>query len=102
MKLTLEEALMRWSAVCADRRSFAAGFDAVLMPFLAGWTMRDMGAQQPTQQQLGTYCSSFRAGWREADSALQILARTSKHSFAAAKDGGCGTCGLAREARCHR
>ena len=102
MRLTLDYALTRWSTLCAARRDIAAGYDVALMPFLAGWAMRDMGAVQPTMAQLGTFCDSFRAGWAEADTALSLLARDTAHPYTATRGGSCAVCGLAAHDRVHQ
>ena len=100
---TLAEALASWSGICAERANFAAGYTAVLGPFLAGWFSRDMGVAEPTT--LGTFTSSWRAGWKACDSLKMIQAREVPHAFVLNNPeehtvgGWCQTCGLAPYAR---
>lgn len=81
--MKIETALIRWSVVCAQRSDFAAGDMAMLKPFLAGWFMREMGANEPASDALPA-CgrTSFRQGWNECDTMLAIEEREQQHKDA--------------------
>ena len=102
MKTTLDTALIVWSATCASRAQFASGYTAVLGPFLSGWFARDMGVRCLDGETLGTFTSSWRAGWAACDGHLRILAREEPHPFRGASEKECETCGLHAGDRVHR
>jgi hypothetical protein len=68
-----ETALIRWSVVCRSWQDLAAGHQPEIGPFLAGWFTRCMGASTPAD--LGQFRDSFRVGWREADTHIEITFR---------------------------
>lgn len=94
MLLTLDLALIRWAVVCGDRERAVGGSSPSLGPFLAGWFLRDMGATCPERDALGVYVASFRAGWKEADSAIRIRMREVPHEFAPDSENHCKVCDL--------
>lgn len=72
MNTTLDLALTRWSVVCEKWNDLAPASQPILGAFLAGWYWRDMGNKIPDKEDIGTFCDSFRVGYREADIYLQI------------------------------
>lgn len=74
MKTTLDLALIRWSVAHRQWHELANDMPN-LGAFLAGWFMRDMGAEMPEREKLGTFCDSFRKGWKECDDMIVILDR---------------------------
>lgn len=108
MKTTLDLALARWEAASSTNRSrWGTQAPILLQPFLAGWAMRDMGAELPSRESVGKFWSSFKAGWDECDGRLQILAREEVHPFdpRPAENPSwpptCRTCGLVEAQDCH-
>lgn len=75
MRTSLDLALIRWSVVCRTWHDLSSGNAPQLGAFLAGWYWRDMGNPMPQRTDLGTFCDSFRVGWREADAQIIIMKR---------------------------
>ncbi len=73
MQTTLDLALIRWAVVCRRWHELSSGSAPVLGAFLAGWFLRDAGAQLPTD--CGSARDSLRIGYAEADSQIVILQR---------------------------
>lgn len=73
MTTTLDEALTRWTVICRRWQDIASGSQPVLGPFLAGWFLRDMGEDIDVGRKPGR--DSFRAGWCEADTMINIRDR---------------------------
>lgn len=74
MKTTIDLALIRWSVVCRKWHDFSSGSAPNLGAFLAGWFLKDSGAQHMPED-LGLFVDSFRVGWREAEEQIEILSR---------------------------
>lgn len=68
---TLDIALIRWSVVCEKWRELSNDIP-ILGVFLAGWFWRDMGNALLDAQTIGQFKDSFRVGWRECDTQIQI------------------------------
>lgn len=73
MRTTLDLALTRWSVVSRKWHELSSNSAPVLGAFLAGWYWRDMGNAMPLRSEIGTFCDSFRVGFREADDWNAIL-----------------------------
>lgn len=67
--LPLELAFVRWSVVHRQWHELANDMP-LLSAFLAGWNFRCIGLGMP--EKLGTFRDSFRVGYREADTMIQI------------------------------
>lgn len=67
--LPLELAFIRWSVVHIQWNEFANDMPC-LTAFLAGWCSRCVGLELP--EKIGTFQNSFRVGWREADTMIEI------------------------------
>lgn len=67
--LPLETALIRWSVVHIKWNELANDIPC-LTAFLAGWCCRSIGASMP--EEIGGFRDSFRVGWREADTMINI------------------------------
>lgn len=100
MRTTIDHALARWAANCGVAENFAAGASPVLGPHLSGWFARDLGIAALSLAELGTFSRSWRAGWRDCDTELRLLARATPHSFAGEVT--CETCGLDRRDGVHQ
>lgn len=67
--LPLETALIRWSVVHLRWHDFSSDMP-LLTAFLAGWCSRCIGLSEP--ENVGTFRDSYRAGWNEADTMIEI------------------------------
>jgi len=72
----LELAIIRYAVVCERWQQLGQGHTPYLNAFLAGWLMRTI--VEPNDYS-GPFKDSFRAGYDEADTQLEIQSRIAYH-----------------------
>lgn len=70
---TLDQALLRWSAVCREWQETSTGNQPRLGAFLAGWYMRETAGDVMVSDL--DFPDSYHAGWNEADTTIKIAER---------------------------